>query len=247
MRNSPPSSLSPITVDCVRCGRAVATHAVTIYRFSFPANRLCDVCRAAELAESQQNQADVRFDRAMIPRSYRDCAFSNFSPTTNNHHGFAIAQQWVDQLRAGHRPQRGLLLRGSTGSGKTHLAVSVVREATYSDRLSRCLFMSVPQWLIELRTTWTSREHMEIRYPDGYEIVVIDDLRHEDGTDWSRDRLYGLINHLEQSQALIIATTTMQSGDIDDRLGKGAARRLGRLCKDVPLDGNAPADQAPMS
>src|SRR4029077_19740409 len=101
MPSSLPSSPSTVTVDCLRCGRSVVTHAVTVYRFSFPANRLCDVCRAAEAAESQQNQADLRFDRAQIPRGYRDCAFSTFESRSESAHGYARSRSWVDQLRTG--------------------------------------------------------------------------------------------------------------------------------------------------
>ena len=35
-------------ITCIRCGRSFATHVVTMYRFEFPAARVCDFCREAE-------------------------------------------------------------------------------------------------------------------------------------------------------------------------------------------------------
>jgi DNA replication protein DnaC len=65
---------------------------------------------------------------------------------------------------------------------------------------------------------------------------VIDDLGTERGDNWSHDRLYSLINDRETRARLTIATTNLELGELESRLGKATYSRLTKLCQSVRLD-----------
>ncbi len=78
----------------------------------------------------RQSIAEHQLTHARIPRRYQHCELRNF-------------EQTVDSLREAHRRARafveafpavdkGLLLRGRHGVGKTHLAVAMLKEIVTS-------------------------------------------------------------------------------------------------------------------
>ena len=221
-------------VACQRCAREFETSEVSIYRFSFPADRFCAVCRAAEVAETDLRRADVLLSQAQIPAEYTDATLSNFEPRPGTVHAYSIARQWLADFRGEHAPARGLLLHGPPGSGKTHLGIGLIREAIYS-RFARCLFLNIPEWLNALREAWSSDAGEEPPNPAGYDIVLVDDLGAEHGTDWTRERVYSLLNSRTQSRKLTFVTTNLTPAELDRRLGGATASRLVKLCAEVPL------------
>ena len=104
-----------------------------------------------------------------------------------------------------------------------------------------CLFLNVPSWLQRIRDlrAFAGGEALEWTFPHGFEIVVIDDVGTERGDNWSHDRLYSLINDRETRARLTLATTNLELGELESRLGKATFSRLSKLCQAIRLD---PAD-----
>lgn len=98
------------------------------------------------------------------------------------------------------------------------------------------LFLNVPDWLNSVREAWNTDDAEEPPNPDGYELIVIDDLGAENSTAWSRERIYSLVNHRSQNDLQTIITTNLVPGEIRSRLGRATASRITRLCANVPLE-----------
>jgi len=232
MRSSAQSS--SVEAICLRCERPFRTEEVRVYRFTFVANRYCPLCRAAESADAEQRRGEILWSQAHIPPEFQDARFANFRPVTGTQHALTIAKKWAQEFRLGKTPRRGLLLHGPPGAGKTHLAVAVLFEAVYG-RFARSLFLNVPEWLNALREAWYD-DAEEPPDPKGYDIVVVDDLGAENSTEWARERVYGLVNHRNQTRGPTIITTNLAPDELAARLGRATASRLTSLCADVPLD-----------
>jgi DNA replication protein DnaC len=192
------------------------------------------MCREAEKIEEAQDKAESLFAAAGIPLGYRACRFDTFERVEGNGDALAAATRWSRDFRQGNIPSRGLLFHGPPGSGKTHLAVSIVYEIAHAG--ARCLFLNVPSWLQRLRDLRAQGEAPEWTFPRGYDVVVIDDLGAEHSDSWSRDRLYSLVNHRESNRLPTLVTSNSLPGELDQRLGGPTASRLQRLCQAIRID-----------
>ena len=225
--------MSETTVACFRCGREIETTTVQVFRFSFPAQRICDVCLATEHAEEAQERAELLLNQSGLPGSYRACTFGGFDQVAGTRDAHRAAVEWSKEFRAGRPPRRGLFLSGPTGSGKTHLAAAIVREAVFLCS-ARCRFINVPEWLDRQREFAAEGVHESL--PRGFELVVIDDLGAEELNAWSRDRLYSLLNHQESFRRPTVLTSNRTLAEIGERLGAASTSRLKSLAREVKLD-----------
>ena len=223
-----------MTARCLGCGREFETEEVILLGQTFAAERYCDICRAAEEVQAEERKADARWSRVRVPSAYDGCSFASFERAPGTEHALGVCRQWAKECRAGTPLRQGLLLRGSPGAGKTHLAIAILRELVWSDKHRSALFINVPDWLNSLRESYGDGEPPP--NPTGYDVVVLDDLGAEELTQWGRDRIYSLVNHREQERQLLLVPTNCTWGELAGRIGGPAASRLRRLTQDVHVD-----------
>lgn len=134
----------------------------------------------------------------------------------------------VRTLRAAHdtalafaaAPEGWLLLHGSFGCGKTHLAAAIVNEVL--SRGAPALFVVVPDLLDHLRATFSAGA--EEAYDARFELVreapllVLDDLGTQASTAWAAEKMFQLLNHRYNARSPTVITTNRDLDDLDDRL-----------------------------
>lgn len=141
---------------------------------------------------------------------------------------------------------QGLLLMGTVGVGKTHLAVSILKGLT--ERGFSCLFYEFGSLLKEIQDSYntnTKTSELAVLSPVfNADILVLDELGASKPTDWVRDTMAHIINTRYNDQKLTIFTTnyldqrrTDREELLEDRIGIRLRSRLFEMCRTVEITG----------
>ncbi|MBA3470140.1 MAG: ATP-binding protein [Herpetosiphonaceae bacterium] len=205
-----PTPLVPATV-CVICRSAgFLRYDVPI---SDPLFGQIKPCRCKEFERAQRQSALLR-QQSGIDRC-ADKTFENFNPQRDNLS--AIHQRCLEYAAA---PHNWLLLRGSYGCGKTHLAAAIANTAL--ERGNPVVFATTPDLLDSFRATFDSDS--EITYEQHtnlirtVDLLVLDDLGTENSTPFAKQTLFQIINHRSNFKLPTVITTNLENSDLDPRL-----------------------------
>lgn len=191
------------------------------------------------------NRARRLIAAARIPRRYEKCSFANFisTPGTSQdaalQHAFNLAHEYpaVD---------RGLIFMGPAGVGKTHLAVSIIRDLTEKGFASIfCEFGSLLKEIQDSYNPVSKSSELKVLAPVFQaDVLVLDELGATIPTDWVRDTMYQIINRRYNDKKLTIFTTNYldkprseKEQVLEDRIGYRLRSRLYEMCKMVVIDG----------
>jgi DNA replication protein DnaC len=132
-------------------------------------------------------------------------------------------------------PQGWLVLMGSYGSGKTHLAAAIANFLT--DQGVPNIFVVIPDLMDHLRATFNPNSTVsydqlfdEVRTT---QVLILDDLGTQSTTPWVREKLYQLFNHRYNSRMPTVITTSNSLDEMDPRLRSRMLDK--RVCKVVAL------------
>ena len=178
----------------------------------------CD-CREAE-------QATKLIERARIPRRYEHCAFENFDIRKDKETGqanpsLAAARFYAERFVEEYPTDFGLLFLGTTGVGKTHLAVAVLRELMIRKGVE-CLFYDFRDLLKEIQDSYnpvSQTSELRVLQPVlDIEVLLLDELAASNPSDWVKETLAYIINARYNQKRVTLITTTLP-------LGESASRR----------------------
>lgn len=169
----------------------------------------------------EAQHSDHLLARSRIPRRYEHCAFENFDilkdRLTGQPNNYLVraklnAQKFVEEFPL----EVGLLLSGSTGVGKTHLSVAVIRELILRKNVG-CLFYDFRDLLKAIQDSWNPvAQTSELRVLQPVldaEVLLLDDLAALNPSDWVKDTLGHIINSRYNQKRVTLITTTLPFGE----------------------------------
>jgi DNA replication protein DnaC len=177
-----------------------------------------------------QQRSERVIERAHIPKRYEHCDFESYSTevgTTPQHisslkNGKVLAQGFVRDYPG--TAEKGLLLMGPSGVGKTHLAVAVLKELIRRGHVG--LFCDYRELLKEIQASYNpSSESTEMAILEPIrtvEILVLDDLGASKPSDWVRD-IVGIVLNARYNER---RTTIITTNYYDSPATEGEATRL---------------------
>lgn len=221
----------------------------------------CD-CRVAGWSERLLSQA-------RIPPRYSDCSLANFcvdpaEPNSRIAKALLDSQHFVDQYPL---ETTGLMLTGTVGVGKTHLAVGIIRELMTRKSIS-CLFYDYRELLKEIQHSYNDNveatEFGILRPVFDIEVLVLDELGAVRTTEWVWDTVNYILNTRYNLKKTTIITTNLPDAapgasrsseyeklaasrrdaedaargiTLGDRIGERMRSRLQEMCIRVEMEG----------
>src|SRR5918911_2664900 len=108
---------------------------------------------APALDRRAQNSQAKLLEAARIPRRYDQCSLQNYYPAKGNGTQLRAFQYAWRLAREYPAVDRGLLLMGTVGVGKTHLTVAILRELIEKKGVP-CLFYEFGTLLKEIQNSY---------------------------------------------------------------------------------------------
>jgi DNA replication protein DnaC len=117
-------------------------------------------------------------------------------------------------------PQGWLLLMGSYGSGKTHLAAAIAHHRR--EKGEEVMFITVPDLMDYLRLTYSPNAPASFgqRFDavKNVPLLVIDDLGTENATAWAREKLFQVLDYRYVTRLPTVITTAKELPQLDERI-----------------------------
>jgi DNA replication protein DnaC len=214
-------------------------------------------------------------ERACIPRKYKECDFESFVTdldtgawTSVHSNSLRQAKLLVEGFVRDYPTvdDRGLLLMGGPGVGKTHLALAALRQLIKKGHSG--YFCEYGALLRQVQATYRSdNEATEMSILDPIlrtEVLVLDDLGVIKPSDWVRDIVGYILNKryvdgslgLNNRRCTIITTNYVDEVDdkkepvrdsagrmvivrkdsLNDRIGERTRSRLFEICRTIQID-----------
>ncbi len=198
---------------------------------------------------------------ARIPKRYEHCELSNFD--FEGPHANLMAARMAACRFAEEYPQdkTGLLLIGTIGTGKTHLAVGIVKELVVSKGIP-CLFYDYRELLKQIQNSYNdsvkTTELDVLRPVFEAEVLVLDELGAVKPTEWVWDTVSLILNSRYNENRTTIITTNYpddaardangnsefaraqraaRGETLGDRIGDRMRSRLHEMCRIVKMEG----------
>ncbi len=182
---------------------------------------------------------------ARIPAKYQNASFPTY--LTLDRYKERALKKAFDFAKQYPNVSQGLLLAGPVGVGKTHLAISILKELIETKNCN-CLFYEFNALLKEIQGSYnpaTQASEMEILSPImNVDLLVLDELGSSKPTDWVRDTLGHIINSRYNNNKFTIFTTNYldertndRDETLEDRIGVRTRSRLYEMCQTVLIDG----------
>jgi DNA replication protein DnaC len=199
---------------------------------------------------------------ANIPKRYEHCELSNFE-FDGPHSGLASSRMAACRFAEEYPLDKtGLLLVGSIGVGKTHLAVGIIKELILGKGFA-CLFCDYRELLKQFQNSFNASvqaTELEVLRPIfDAEILVIDELGAAKPTEWVADTVGLILNTRYNDNRTTIITTNypddpgesmapptsdfgraqraLRKDTLGDRIGERMRSRLHEMCRIIRMDG----------
>lgn len=174
-------------------------------------------CKAREIEEKKMH---ALLERSNL-KALRDKTFQTFFAHDYQQNAYNRARDFADH------PEGWLVLLGSFGTGKTHLAAAIGNRRL--ELGEPAVFVVAPDLLDHLRSTFSPAS--EIPFDDLFEsvrnapLLILDDLGSQTTTPWAEEKLFQILNNRSMLKLPTVLTSNQPLGEMHggDRLASRIA------------------------
>jgi len=184
---------------------------------------LCAAGEALEeaLARKKRGLVAQLFHRAMIPAAFSEWDFQTFPVDRLKQPACDAAQSYAQEVR-----RENLLLVGATGTGKTGLAVCILKARLAQGVPS--LFVSVPDLLDKIRATFSGHgDYTQLMETvKTIDLLVLDDLGAHYATRWAGEKLFQILAYRHDWLLPTVITSDRPLSELETTVGRRTLARI---------------------
>lgn len=189
-----------------------------------------EVKRAAEQPEVLRKlQGQAMLEAAGVPRRLQDATLNSYTSETESQQAAHklvcdYARNLSDKLSSGD----GLIMMGNMGTGKTHLAVGLIRVATRTHAVA-ARYVTAPALFSRVRASYSGNQETEADILAEYAntpLLVLDEIGVGKGSDNELNLIYALLGRRYDECRPTVIITNLMSEDLKAWLGERVVDRL---------------------
>lgn len=211
-------------------------------------------CRKEELEKERERLEKIELEsrlaklkkNSLMDERFRECTFDNWIMEDSNKKLYQIGKKYCDNWKEVKKENIGLLLYGAPGTGKTFLSFCIANYLI--ERYVPVIAISSIGILSRIKETYNSYgkegETEIIRTIKNADLLVLDDLGAENNTEWSKEKIYEIIDFRYRNKKPIIITTNSSLENLENKLtgSDGIARtydRIIEMCTPLEIKGES--------
>lgn len=213
----------------------------------FPIKCLCERLKKRDEYRKQKQKEDAMKARELMQRGVKDQKYHDFTFAADdkrNPEMSALFYQYVEQFETMKQEQRGLIIYGPVGTGKTFYACAIANEIMkygYS-----ALITNLPMLIMQLLGK-PAEQSLVLDTLDKVDLLVIDDFGIENETAFSFEKIFQILDARSRSKKPMIMTTNM-SPEQFAQISVMGQQRINERIKDsaqalIEVSGNSRRDE----
>ena len=179
--------------------------------------------------EDSRVQTQQRLEDAGIPARWKDHTFKNYEASTAGQVNALrevrhFAEHFGDALKTG----KSLMLVGSVGTGKTHLAVATAQHVIANKRTVR--YVTMGKLMQRIKESWgalaTEKTSAVIDFYTGPDLLIIDEVGVQYGSDAEKNITFEILNDRYNQLRPTILISNLEMDALKVFLGERILDRL---------------------
>ena len=182
-----------------------------------------------DLIDKERKRAEKLIKKS-LGRRFSDRTFETFKVNADNKEAYKKCFEYVNEF--GKNKGMGIILSGSVGTGKTHLAAAITHKIIEE--------YGIPVQFKTAIEIYSELTDFSKETADKYkkcDLLVVDDIGKEKSTDWKSEKLFEIINARYEDYLPTIFTTNLPPNKLKELFGDAVFSRVVETCEYIPLKG----------
>lgn len=193
-----------------------------------------------QIEELQRVEAETRIRQAKMPSRFNDATFESYvTRSSGQKKNLDVCKRYADNFQQILKDGKGLLLIGSVGTGKTHLACAIAHQICIKGFSAR--YDTLSGIIRNIRSTWTGErktaatpwqrertitEQDVIEHYCSFDLLIIDEIGVQSGTENERNLIFNIIDERYQDRLPTIAISNLTEKELAPLISERSIDRL---------------------
>ncbi|WP_154826372.1 ATP-binding protein [Clostridium butyricum] len=167
----------------------------------------------------------------MEKMAYKD-NFNNWDFSKVNKKIYDFGRKFCDKFDEISKNGLGLFIYGRPGNGKTYLTSCIANELIEKKQI-KIKYCGINFILNQIKSSYDYKAPEEVKTIGKFKdskLLILDDLGTEQVTEWSRNKIYEIIDYRYRNKLSTIITTNLNMDEITNKYTQRLADRMFEMC-----------------